>query len=352
MSQINVGVVAYGFSAKVFHLPFLDACPGYNVKAILQRSGSASAQKYPDAAIVRNIQELISISDIQLIVITSINSTHYEYAKAALLAGKHVVVEKPFTETSAQATELAALAKSAGLVLSVYQNRRYDGDFLTVKTLLASGMLGQLLEFHSRFDRFRLFKKHNSWKEDPSEPCSGILYDLGPHVIDQAVTLFGKPSSVQASVQKQRPLQDSPDDAFTVTLKYDHLNLTAVLSASMITRIKPPRFSLFGSSGSFVKYGLDPQESTLIAGELSVSNPQFGLDSPDNYGSIDTTYKDIHISGKIETVPGFYLGYYQNIRDAINKVQDLYVTPDQAVISMQIIEAAIESNKIKSTVFL
>ncbi|PVU98318.1 hypothetical protein BB560_005689 [Smittium megazygosporum] len=358
MKKINVAVIGYGFSAKVFHLPFIQACEGYNLVAILQRSSSNSLKDFPEVPIVRNIDELLHLPALDLVVITSTNSTHFEYSKKALLAKKHVIVEKPFTTTLEQAVELTDLASRLNLVLAVYHNRRFDGDFKTVSSILEQNLLGQLLEFHSRFDRFRMQKKNpHAWREDPNQEGSGVLFDLGPHLIDQAVALFGVPNTVFARVSNQRMLENSSDDAFSLVLDYDIPSktsspgtLTVILSASMITRIKPPRFSLFGTNGSFVKYGLDVQEPTLISSSIPVNHPLFGIDPQENWGEVDTSIGSLHLQGKIETLPGTYISFYENVRDTINGTSSLIITPQHAISAIKIIDAAFKSAKLSAPV--
>lgn len=216
MDKIRTGLAAYGMSGRVFHAPFISTNPHFELTAVTERSKELSREKYPDACIVRSFEELIGLEGLDLVVINTPDSTHYEYARRALEAGKHVVVEKPFTTTVAEAEELVALAASRGLTLSVYQNRRWDGDFLTVKEILSKGLLGHLVEFESTFPRYRNFIKPNTWKET-GQDGGGLTYNLGAHVIDQAVQLFGMPEAVFADIATLR--KDSKvDDYFIIHL--------------------------------------------------------------------------------------------------------------------------------------
>ncbi|OMJ20497.1 putative oxidoreductase YdgJ [Smittium culicis] len=353
---INVGVVGYGFSAKVFHIPLITSTAGMKLVAVLERSADTSKQQFPDISVCKTIQEILHDSaSVDLLVITSVNSTHYEYAKLAILAKKHVVVEKPFTIKYEQAAELARLAAENNVVLSVYHNRRYDSDFLTVSKLIRSNLLGNIVEVSSRFDRFRATKKSpNAWRENANEEGSGILFDLGPHLIDQAICLFGMPSSLFATLSNQRLIQNGPDDYFQISLFYPNKNLTVNLAASMLAAIKPPRFHIFGSNGSFIKFNLDPQEDQLKAGINPLTDPSFGVESPDNYGSIVTsaTPENIRIDGKVASERGNYLLYYANVRDAILGSAPLAVTAQQAAQTVLVIEKAFQSATSNSVVTL
>ncbi|PWA00411.1 hypothetical protein BB558_003516 [Smittium angustum] len=358
---LNVGLVGFGFAARVFHCPLITNCSGLNLSAVLERNASASQSVYPSVQIVRTIDELVGIPSLDLIVITSVNSTHFEYAKTALMAGKHCVVEKPFTITSKEAEELSEIAKQKNLILSCYQNRRFDGDFLTIKQIIEGNMLGKIVELESRFDRYRIEPKPSAspnkyaWRENADEPGGGILFDLGPHLIDQVICLFGKPESVTAHIEKQRPIEHSSDDSFTLTLHYPKINFNAVCRASMVTKIKPPRFTIFGLHGTFIKNGLDVQESQLIDGKTPKSTG-FGIDSNENWGQIDTTMYNgengIHFVGKIETIKGNYSAYYENVRDAILGKSQLLITSEQAALTIKIIEKAFESSEKKITVMI
>lgn len=246
MDKIRTGLAAYGMSGRVFHAPFISTNPHFELTAVTERSKELSREKYPDACIVRSFEELIGLEGLDLVVINTPDSTHYEYARRALEAGKHVVVEKPFTTTVAEAEELVALAASRGLTLSVYQNRRWDCDFLTVKQILSKGLLGHLVEFESTFPRYRNFIKPNTWKET-GQDGGGLTYNLGAHVIDQAVQLFGMPEAVFADIATLR--KDSKvDDYFIIHLlrpsKAPEVKIT--LKSSYLMCASEPRFVLHG----------------------------------------------------------------------------------------------------------
>ncbi|MBA4166935.1 MAG: Gfo/Idh/MocA family oxidoreductase, partial [Chitinophagaceae bacterium] len=228
--KIKVGVAGYGMSAKLFHIPFVTTVEGYEFTTILERSKSESKKKFPQVKIVRTIDELVSSPDTDLIVVTTPNDTHFEYASKALKAGKHVVLEKPFTNTIEEAKELIAVARSSGKILSVYHNRRYVSDFLTIRDILSKKLLGDVHEYSCNFDRYRSEAKPQAWREEP-KPGSGILYDLGSHLIDQALVLFGLPKTITAAIRAQRP-HSMVDDYFNIWLDFGFTR--AILHSSML----------------------------------------------------------------------------------------------------------------------
>lgn len=343
MKKINVGVIGFGMSAQVFHLPFLKADSHFNLVKILERSDNKSSILYPDIETVKDIESILS-DDIDLVVVTTPNLTHYDFCKKALLANKHVVVEKPFTVSSEQAEELINLAKERNLILSVYHNRRFDGDFLTIKNIIENNILGRLVEYESHFDRFRNYTKDN-WRE-LDQAGSGILYDLGSHLIDQAITLFGLPESVYADIRIQRD-KSSTDDNFEIILNYPDLKVS--LKAGMLVREPLPRFILNGTNGSFIKYGLDPQEEMLKNGHKPIGD-NWGKDNEANWGTLNTEINNLHFRGKVETVQSSYADYYKNIYQAINVHEELNVKPEQAKNVIRIIETAIKSNNEKRNI--
>jgi predicted dehydrogenase len=265
--EIGVGIIGFGLGGRVFHAPFVNATPGLRLAAILQRKGNEAAKAYPATEIVRSLDEMLADKTIELVVVTTPNATHFELAKQALEAGKHVVVDKPFTATSEEALKLSQLAKSKGLLAIPFHNRRWDGDFLTVKKLIAEHAVGRLVTFESHFDRFRPVPREGIWQE-AENPANGMLFDLGPHLVDQALALFGLPDSITASVRSDRD-DTAIEDAFDITLSYPGANgmrLLAHCRTSYLACDNSPRFLLHGTRGSFRKHGLDPQEPALVGG--------------------------------------------------------------------------------------
>lgn len=331
-------------ASRIFQAPFIATTPELRLKKVYGGRG-LTTKDYPFVENVGDIEDVILDDSLDLVVVASPNSTHYDLAKRALEAGKHVVVEKPFTLTSSQAGELIELADRKGLLLSVHQNRRWDGDFLTVRKIVASGILGRLVEFESHYDRFR-DKPKEGWKE--SDEGTGVLYDLGSHLIDQAQALFGIPNAITADIRCQRDFSNVVDN-FELILHYEGLKVT--LKSGMLVREPLPRFILHGSKGSFVKYGLDPQEESLNKGQIPGS-PDWGVEPKSNWGKINTNIDDMHFEGYVETLPGCYQAYYQNIAAVLLEQAELSVTAGQALNTIRIIEVAMQSHAEKRSIDL
>ncbi len=348
-SNIRTGVIGYGLSGRVFHAPFIDVVEGYELSKISTSNPERIAlaqERYPTTEIVADAQNIINDPNIDLVLVTSPNTDHYRWAKEALLADKHAVVEKPFTINVAEADELIELAKKQNKVLSVYHNRRFTSDTKTVKKLLDSGLLGDIVDYETHFDRYRTDPRPGgAWREQ-ALPGSGIFYDLGSHLIDQALWFFGMPHSVTAEINKQRPWANV-DDHFDVRLHYP--NFTATLKSGMICRIPGATYMLHGTNGSFVKYGLDVQEATLDGGVKPVGK-EWGKEPENIWGTINAEYKGVKISGKIESELGDYKDYFINLRDAINGKGELAVKAEEAREVMRIIELAFQSNEEKRTI--
>jgi scyllo-inositol 2-dehydrogenase (NADP+) len=342
VSEIGVAVIGFGLAGQVFHAPFVSAVPGLKLEAIVQRKGDEAAKAYPAARILRSVDEALQDAKVQLVVVGTPNETHYEMAKQALLAGKHVVIDKPFAATSAEAAELKALAEKQGVVLAPFHNRRWDGDFLTVKRLLAEQAVGRLVTFESHFDRFRPMPRENTWKEGAGA-ANGLLMDLGPHLVDQALALFGVPQGITASVRRDRDLTDI-EDAFDITLEYPRLR--AHCRSSMVACDAAPRFLLHGTEGSFKKYGLDPQEPALVGG---AKVPRMGEgewlgEAEDMWGMLTVAPVPADpaklTKSAVKTEFGDYRGYYANVRDAINGTAKLAVTPEDGYRVIKLLEMA------------
>ena len=345
INKVRVGLVGYGMAGRVFHAPVINAVAGLKLTTVVERRGEASRARYPWVTVVTDAAALFEDGEIDLIVVATPNPSHFDLARQALSAGKHVVVEKPFTVTSEQAQQLIDLARDKGRVLSAYQNRRWDGDFQTVRRLLETGYLGRLVEYEAHFDRFRNSLRPNTWKEKES-PGAGVLYDLGSHLIDQAQVVFGLPEMITADIRTQREGGEI-DDQFELILHYPGLKVT--LKAGMLVREQGPRFILHGTEGSFAKYGMDPQEEALIRG-LSPLEPEWGAEPREQWGRLNTQIGGLHFDGRIETIRGRYQAYYENIHDAIAHGAELIVKPEEARNTIRIIELAVESNEQKRTV--
>jgi scyllo-inositol 2-dehydrogenase (NADP+) len=343
--SIAVGLVGFGVSGRFFHAPFIHAVPGLRLAAIVQRTGDSAHDSYPEAAIVRTVDDLLEMDQIQLVVVATPNTTHAPIAARCLEAGRHVVVDKPFAPSSAEAARVAALAAERGRVLSVFHNRRWDGDFLTLQQLLASGVLGRPVSFQSRFDRFRPLPKAGAWRER-AEPGSGVLFDLGPHLVDQALALFGMPEAITGDVRVERHGVEA-DDAFDVTLHYPAMR--AVLSATMLAAARGPRFVVHGRGGSFVKHGVDPQEAALRSG--AVPGTAGWGEEPERGWGVLTRPSDGGVRHEpVKTLPGDYRRVYENVRDAIRGTAALAVTAEHATRVVRLLELAVQSSRERRTV--
>jgi len=351
METIKTGIASFGMSGQVFHAPFIGTNPHFQLCTIVERSKELSKERYPDATIVRSVKEMVEDPDIELVVINTPDSTHYEYARMALEAGKHVVVEKPITTEAPQAEELIALSRRKGLMLSAYQNRRWDGDFLTVKDIINTELLGRLVEFESTFARYRNFIKPDTWKETGTSG-GGLTYNLGSHLIDQAVQLFGMPEAVYANIATLRT-GGMVDDYFHINLLRPQLNpeLRITLKASYLMREPEPRFVLHGTLGSYVKHGVDNQEEALLRGE-NPDQPHWGEEDEQNWGILHTEANGSPLYGRYPTVPGDYNAFYQNIYEHLRLGKPL--TSDACYVSnvIRIIEAAYQSAQQQAAVKL
>lgn len=342
--KIRVGLVGYGFASKTFHAPLISGTAEMELAAVSSSDAGKVHADWPSVQVVSDPQALFDDPTLQLIVIPTPNDTHFPLAKAALNAGKHVVVDKPFTVTLSQARELDALAKAKGLLLSVFHNRRWDSDFLTVKALLADGTLGDVRYFESHFDRYRPTVRQR-WREQKGAG-SGIWYDLGPHVIDQALQLFGSPVAITLDAAELRPGAQTTD-YFHCTLTYPQRRV--VLHASMLVAAESARYQVHGTKGSFVKFGLDPQEDALKAGARPPQE-DWGYDMRD--GVLTLAEGDAMVESSLLTIPGNYPAYYAGIRDAINGVGENPVQAEEAIQVMELIELGLQSAEKRQTLSL
>lgn len=340
LQPINVGLVGFGFAGRTFHAPVIRAVAGLRLTTILQRRGDDAAKAYPDVRVARTLEELLASDSIQLVVIATPNTSHFDLARQCLLAGRDVVIDKPFATTYAEAAELVALAEQCGRLLSVYQSRRFDGDFKTVRNLIASEAFGRIVLFESHYDRYRLQLRPGAWREQAGAG-NGVWFDLGPHLIDQALTLFGQPEAVSADVRIERD-GAVVDDAFDVTLLYPRLRVQ--LRGTMLASKLGPHFVIHGTKGSYVKYGLDPQENALKQGAIP-GGPAWGREPQEAWGTLSQVEGDTITERPIPTEPGDYPEYYENVRDAILGKTALAVTPQAALSVMRVLELAQQSSR-------
>ncbi len=359
-TPIRTAVLGYGLAGRVFHCPFVAAVPGLELSAIVSR-GDAAHAAYPNARILPTPEAAFTDPNIDLIVVGTPNATHVEFATAALQAGKHVVVDKPLAPTSAEANDLIDLAARYGRVLAPFHNRRFDSDFLTVKKLISENKLGRITQVISHYDRYRPLQRPNSWKED-SGPASGLLYDLGPHLIDQAIALFGAPTHIAASVRSDRD-ETLIDDAFDITLEFivNNRTLQYECHATMLAAEPSPRFLVHGTEGSFTKFGLDPQEAALIAGKRPPVMESHYSDSekswimePEATWGVLTSAIERKEPVKVErsdypSAPGDYRHFYASVRDAIHGDAALAVPASAGYRVIRLIELAIQSSNERRT---
>ncbi|KAK2734890.1 hypothetical protein FQN55_002459 [Onygenales sp. PD_40] len=348
----NVGVIGYGFSAKIFHIPFITVVPELKLYAVVQRTPKEddNAEKdHPGIKSYRSTEEMVKDPAVDVVVVTTTPETHHSLAKLALEAGKHVIVEKPFTPTSQEADELVALAKKQNRLISVYQNRRYDADYVTLYNLVKNGSLGRVTEYETHFDRHRpQMPTTGSWKTKVI-PGGSAVYDLGTHLIDQIVHLFGLPKKVTGFIGSQREKNDSGyEDSFTVLLHYEQL-----LATAKATVISPEenqlRFWVRGDKGSFKKYRLDIQEDQLKEG-LRPGDKNYGKEPSDRYGIL-TNYHDGKLTSRAyPTVePPTFAEYYRQFAKALAGEGDVPVRASEASAVIRLIELAQESSKLGRT---
>lgn len=337
-SIIRTGLCSYGMSGKLFHAPFIHAHPGYALTAIVERNRHEAGERYPGTKRYRSVEELCADKDMQLIVVNTPNHLHFEQAKMVLGAGKNLVIEKPFTVTLQEAEELAALAAKKNLFISVYQNRRYDGDFRAVKEILQQGLLGALREAEIRYDRYRPSPGGKLHKEGDL-PGAGLLYDLSPHLADQAIQLFGFPKALFADLWRMRQDVEAPD-YFEILFYYDTLRVR--LKATCIARESSYAYTLHGTKGSFLQQRSDLQEQQLQAGARpSRENWCPAPASPD--GLLHTVVKDEIVRKSTTSAPGNYMEYYDEVYHALTGEGPNPVPAADGIHTIRIIEAALQS---------
>ncbi len=347
MNPINTALCSFGMSGWVFHAPFITLHPGFKFYAVWERSKNLSQLHYPDATIYRTYEALLADPMIELVVVNTPSYTHYEYAKQAIQAGKHVIVEKPFTATSAHARELVELASARNVKITVFQNRRFDSDFMTVQDIIHQGILGDILEAEFHYDRFNLALSPKAHKETPG-PAVGCLYDLGPHLIDQALSVFGWPDRLFADLMMTRP-GTLVNDYFELLFYYP--NRRVRLKSGYQVREPFPSYVLHGSKGSFLKSRADVQEPHLQA-RRSPAESDWGVELEKDMGLLHTEINGDIVRKLVPTIPGNYMKYYEGIYQAIRNNHPLPVTNEDAVNVIRIIEAAQLSNEQRQVIDL
>jgi predicted dehydrogenase len=336
--SIRVGLVGYGMASKRFHAPLITAQEGFSLVAVASRDADKVHADWPSVPVESTPQALFARDDIDLVVIPTPNATHYSLVSEALAAGKHVVVDKPFTVTLDEARKLCDQAAKAKRLLSVFHNRRWDSDFLTVRNLIDSQSLGRIVHFESHFDRFRPDVAQR-WREDPA-PGAGAWFDLGSHLLDQALVLFGTPEAISLDLACQRE-GAKVDDYFHAVLRYRECRV--ILHGGTLVSAPGARFTVHGTRASYVKHGLDPQEDMLKRGDR-LPSPHWGEDWRHGMMTIGQVREGIQPElHEVPTLPGNYLAYYAGVRDAIRSGSPLPVTAEAALEVIRVLEAGIQS---------
>ena len=345
--MIKTALVSFGMSGRVFHAPFINLNPNFMLAGAWERSSKNIQAVYPGVTSYASYDEILSDPSIDLIIVNSPNDTHFTYTKQALLAGKHVVVEKAFTVTVEEAEELAALAVQQQKVLTVYQNRRYDADFLTIQKLIAQNKIGQLLDVQISYERYRTTLSPKVHKEQPT-PGAGVLLDLGPHLVDQALQLSGMPTAVFADLRMTRSVS-LVDDYFTLLLYYPTHRI--LLTSGMVFMQVGPGYKIYGTKGCFIKNRSDVQEDLLLAGHKP-GGDNWGKEDPKNYGTLSTATDGVITITTIESERGDYGKYYEAVAAAILENKPVPVTPQEGINIMKVLVAAKQSHETKQVVHL
>ncbi|HEY8660955.1 MAG TPA: Gfo/Idh/MocA family oxidoreductase [Hanamia sp.] len=342
MKPINTALCSFGMSGLVFHAPFINVNPHFNFYAVWERSKNIAAEKYPEVKTYRTLETMLADDLVELVIVNTPNYTHYDFAKKALEAGKHVIVEKPFTINIEEGKELIEIAKKQNKILSVYQNRRYDSDYKTIRKVINENLLGELVEVEMHFDRFKEELSPKLHKEVPG-PGAGSLYDLGAHLIDQALQLFGMPQKIFADIRVIRPMS-KVDDYWELLLYYNKLRVR--LKSSYVVREALPGYILHGLKGSFIKAKTDVQEMTLQKGIIP-GGSDWGKEPETEKGLLHTEINGEIIREYIQSEQGNYGDYYEAVYESIRNNKPIPVTAEQGLDVIRIIEAAFRSNEEK-----
>jgi len=342
MQPIKTALCSFGMSGWVFHAPFLEVHPGFSLYAVWERTKKLAQEKYPSVKSYNSIEAMLNDKEIELVIVNTPNYTHHEFAKLALLAGKHVVVEKPFTVFSDQANELIALANKQNRKLSVYQNRRYDSDYKTIRKIVEEKWLGEMVEAEFHFDRYKEELSPKVHKEVPG-PGTGSLYDLGSHLIDQALQLFGDPQELFADIQVMRPVS-KVDDYFEILMYYPRFRVR--LKSSYQVREPLPGYILHGSKGSFIKPKTDVQEAMLQAGKTP-GGSDWGVEPESERGLLHTERDGKFVREYVPSPNGNYGEYYNGIYEAIRNNKQVPVSPEDGLKVVRLIELAYQSSQKK-----
>ena len=336
---VGVGLIGYGVAGSVFHAPLVQAEPGLRLVAVASGRPERVRRDHPQVRVVGTPAELLDDPAVELVVVAAPNTLHFELTGLALRAGRHVVVDKPFVNQVAEADELIRLATTTGRLLSVFHNRRWDADYRTVRRCIQAGLLGRVSTYIARYDRFRP-QFRGGWREQ-DRPGSGVLFDLGAHLVDQALQLFGLPETVLADVRGQRP-DAATDDYAHLVLGYGALR--AILHAGSLVRLPGPRFEVHGDKGSFVKHGLDPQEEALRLGRRP-GEPGWGVEAEARHGTLATDAGGLLVTGTLASEPGAYETFYRQMARAVRGEAGVPVRPEEARDTIRVLEAALAASR-------
>ncbi|MGA2168444.1 MAG: Gfo/Idh/MocA family oxidoreductase [Terracidiphilus sp.] len=310
--MIRVGLVGFGMAGRVFHAPLLSSVEGLELAAVVERHSDLAAQRYPGIATHRSFEAMLADSSLGLFVVATPSGTHFEVARQILEAGRNVVVDKPMSTTSNEIAQLMELAAARHALLIPFHNRRWDSDFQTLYKLIREGSLGRLAHLQSNLDRWSPGSARRAWKDDPAQG-GGILLDLGTHLADQALALFGKPEAVGAEVLRERSGEGS-NDAFTLRLRYPGFSVT--LAANCLSSLARPRYHLRGTKGNYWKWGLEPQEAALNQ-ITRIGAAPWGQEPPANWGTLSVDVDGGMVTHPVAPIPGDYRLYYAGVRDAL-----------------------------------
>ncbi|MFP5235698.1 MAG: Gfo/Idh/MocA family oxidoreductase [Acidobacteriota bacterium] len=338
--MIRVGIVGFGMAGRVFHAPLLSSVEGFRFAAVVERHLNEAESRYPGITTCRSLDEMLADRTLDLVVIATPSGTHFETARQVVAGGKHAVVDKPMATESREIAELAGLAQERGVRLFPFHNRRWDGDFLTVQHLLREGALGRLVHVESRMDRWNPRATRRPWKDDP-EQGGGVLLDLGTHLVDQALVLFGRPLGVGAEVARERE-GEGANDAFTIRLRYEGFGVT--LGANNLSSPAGPRFVVRGTRGNYRKFGVDPQENALNK-VTRIGDPNWGEESADAWGELRLDNEGGMVSKPEATIAGDYRRFYMAVGDALRGKPAPAPTVAEAWRVARVLELAQESSQ-------
>lgn len=342
-NKIKTALLAYGMSGRVFHGPLLSAHEGFEIHSVFQRDRTKQAtHQHP---VVFDVKDILKDDNIELVIVNTSNESHFDYAKKCIKAGKHVVVEKPFAVTTKEADKLIELAEKHNVLLTVFQNRRWDSGFLTIRKILDLKLIGKIVEVEMHYDRFRNVVDTTTWKEK-RDPGTGALYNLGSHLLDQVIVLFGMPKYLDGRVGVQRP-GGIADDFYDIRLEYEDFQV--IVKTSYLVKEPGPGYAIHGTEGSFVKFGIDPQEELLNQGTIP-DHGNWAKEPKEKWGKLNSIANGSEYNGAYESEAGNYMIFYDKLFDAIRHGGSLPVDPRDSRNGIELIEAVYKSSRKKKAI--